>query len=116
MVETEWVRTREAKGKRAALPDILSERSGSSPLFFALQRRKVKREEEENVRYLKRRFVKRTGTTSPRAATNGEFDGTLIAKITMFKQSWHGTKKSQLHAIGNSYEQAEHQSSHFHFN
>lgn len=75
MVEAEWVRTRKDKGKRAALPDIPSERSGSSPLFFALQRRTVKREEEESVRYLKRRFVKRTGTTPPRATTNGSSTG-----------------------------------------
>jgi len=40
-------------------------RSGSSPLFFALQRRKARREGEESVRYLKRRFVKRPSTIPP---------------------------------------------------
>jgi len=32
--------------------------------------------------------------------------GVLIAKTTMFKQSWNGAKKLQLHAIGNSHERA----------
>lgn len=59
MVKAEWARTREDKGKRAALPDIPSERSGSSLLFFAVQRRKARREGEGSVRYLKRRYVKR---------------------------------------------------------
>lgn len=96
---------RRIKGKSAALPDIPSERSESSPLFFAVQRRKARREEEESVRYLKRRFVKRPGTIPPRAATTG-FDGVLITKTTTFEQSWNGAKKSQLHAIGNSHERA----------
>lgn len=104
-VEAERAGTKENKGKSAALPDILSERSESSPLFFAVQRRKARREEEESVRYLKRRFVKRPGTIPPRAATTG-FDGVLITKTTTFEQSWNGAKKSQLHAIGNSHERA----------
>lgn len=74
-LRAERARTREDKGKRAALPDIPSERSGSSPLFFAVQRRKARREGEESVRYLKLRFVKRPGVPVLLVQRQPGFDG-----------------------------------------
>lgn len=98
---TQWLRQNGArtmvdKGKRAALPDIPSERSGSSPLFFAVQRRKARREGGEGA------FVILNDALSKDQVLpcSVGFDRLLIAKTTTFKQCWNGAKKSQLHAIG----------------